>query len=451
MLLFLNIYAPQMIRNLIFRSQQTAMETKSELLASAVSDCEELTPQAVSEISRRAQELNTGRVIVTDNNGLGLYDSLSEGSGGERYYLFPELVEALTGRDIYYVSYVNNAVEAKAAVPLVTYNRLIGAMYLMDYDADMGVLIASLGSNLLWLSLALEAVIFLISLLFSWLFSGKLNKISSSVHRMRDGDYSAKVSLRGHDEVAELGAAFNDLSDRLNESERVRKQFVSDASHELKTPLASIKLLADSILQNPMDENTAREFVADIGNEADRLTRLTNRLLELTKLDMEEEVSTEVTDVNKTVQRVLRLLRPLADSHRIRMTGLYATHCLVQMKEDDLYQIVFNLVENGIKYNHEAGSLTASVNRENGIVFIVVEDTGLGIPEEARQHIFERFYRVDKARSRRSGGVGLGLSIVRDMVLRNSGEITVEPVESGGSRFTVALPVYEPETEEVPV
>ena len=249
--------------------------------------------------------------------------------------------------------------------------------------------------------------------------------------------------MGGHDELTYLGNEFNDLTDRLHDSQRTQRQFVSDASHELKTPLASIKLLADSILQNDMDAETAREFVSDIGDEADRLTRMSEKLLSLTRVDSEYGGNREIVYMAPTVRRVTRMLRGVARKNNITLQQDLTDDCSILILEDDLYQIVFNLVENGIKYNTPGGKLTVSLHRDGENAIIKVSDTGMGIPADAVDHIFERFYRVDKARSRQTGGSGLGLAIVRDTVHRNDGEITVVSDPGKGTTFTVVFPVFE--------
>ena len=274
-----------------------------------------------------------------------------------------------------------------------------------------------------------------------------MRRILESVHVIREGDYSHKIMLRGRDELALLGEEFNDLTDRLQESESRRRQFVADASHELKTPLASIKLLSDSILQNDMDQETIREFVGDIGSEADRLTRMSQKLLSLNKMDAGARDDMEIADIGETAARVLRMLEPVAAVDRVTLENKTWTGGTILIMEDDLYQIVFNLVENAIKYNRPGGSVTLRLMRRGEELILTVEDTGVGIPEDAMPHIFDRFYRVDKARSRQAGGSGLGLSIVHDMVGRNYGSIRVESRTEGGTRFIVTFPAFDVEKE----
>lgn len=293
------------------------------------------------------------------------------------------------------------------------------------------------------------AVLVLFSLIFSAAFTRRLGTIMASIRTIRAGDYSHKVNLGGRDELSFLAAEFDDLTDRLQESERIRRQFVSDASHELKTPLASIKLLSDSILQNDMDMDTVREFVCDIGDEADRLNRMSYKLLSLTRADSAQETDCEIVYIVPTIRRVVRMLSAIADNAAVTIRTELITDSSILIQEDDLYQIIFNLVENGIKYNVPGGNLTLRLERVEDNAVLQVRDTGVGIPDSAISHIFERFYRVDKARSRQSGGSGLGLAIVHDMVLRNRGVITVQSrtEENPGTTFTLEFPVFDVEED----
>ncbi len=268
-----------------------------------------------------------------------------------------------------------------------------------------------------------------------------------SMRIIREGNYDHRVKMGGHDELTILGDEFNELTDRLQKSENKRSRFVSDASHELKTPLASIKLLTDSILQNDMDMDTVREFVGDIGNEADRLNRTTAKLLALTRVDGQEKTESEIIYMAPTVERVIRMLSAIAAKNGITIESDLSQDSPVLILEDDLYQIAFNLVENGIKYNVPGGKLAVKLLRHEDNALLQVSDTGMGIPEEALNHIFERFFRVDKSRSRASGGSGLGLAIVRAIIHKNRGDIRVTSVPDQGTTFTVAFPAFDTEVD----
>lgn len=447
-LLFLNIYTSTKMRTMIFGAQQQSLEDKAQLVTTALLQLDDLSASKTEQAINSLDDLRTTRTVVTDAFGMAVYDSMETGNAEGKLLLFPEIVNALYGNDTFYCVYSDGAIESRIAVPLVKNGITIGIVYLMQYDTAQGALISALQTNVLRITAALEAGVILISIAFSTLFSRRLRHILHSIRSMRDGDYTHKIQLHGHDEVDLLGQEFNNLAERLEESERRRRQFVSDASHELKTPLASIKLLSDSILQNEMDVSTQREFISDIGREADRLGRLSQKLLTLTKLDSSIEDEREIIDAAPTVQKVVRMLQPLADLRGISLSLSVADGCTVMTVEDDLYQIVFNLVENAIKYNHDNGSVKIDLQRSGDDVMLTVADTGVGISEDAMQHIFERFYRVDKARSRAAGGAGLGLSIVYDMVKRNYGTVSVKAGSDGGTVFSVLFPLFPIEEDD---
>ena len=175
---------------------------------------------------------------------------------------------------------------------------------------------------------------------------------------------------------------------------------------------------------------------------------MTQKLLTLSKADAETVCDHEVVDLSEIVRRVFRMLVPLADKTEVRLTANLDRGCFVLSMEDDAYQIIFNLVENGIKYNHSGGCVHVTVSHTQEDVELLVEDTGMGIPQAAIEHIFERFYRVDKARSRQAGGSGLGLSIVHELVERNFGSIAVSSEEGKGTHFTVRMPYFALEEDE---
>lgn len=448
-LISLNIYALKTMRNMTFGTQHESLEGKAQLMTTALLQLDDLSAAKIKQAIYSLDDLHTTRTVVTDSAGVAVFDSLETGNAEGKRVLFPEIVTALRGNDVFYGSYRAGAVESHVAIPLTRNGEILGAVYLMVYDTGQGALILALQTNILRISVALEVGVVVFSLFFSAAFSRRLRRILLSIQRMRDGDYSHKIRLRGYDEIDLLGREFNELAERLNSSEQRRRQFVSDASHELKTPLASIKLLSDSILQNEMDIDTQREFIGDIGREADRLGRLSQKLLTLTKLDSAVEEEREVIDIARTARKVVRMLRPLAELRGISIDMTFESGCTVMAVEDDFYQIVFNLAENAIKYNHDGGWVGLWIQREKENVELRIEDNGAGIPEESLEHIFERFYRVDKARSRAAGGAGLGLSIVHDMVRRNFGTILIGNRDGGGTVFTVRFPFFDAEEKRV--
>ena len=444
-LILLNLYCSSVSEELFNKSKEASMIEKCRLAAKEISELEIINPSTVSDAIAQMGSLKIHRLIVTDHTGLTLYDSTQSIS---RYALLPEILSAMEGNDVFSCNYRDGVMQSHAAVPIVSYGTTLGCVYMMEFDTDQGRILQSLQGNVLRITVILEIVVILFSFAFANTFSKRLRQIMASMRIIQKGDYSHKVALGGHDELTFLGDEFNDLTERLQTSEQKRHRFVSDASHELKTPLASIKLLTDSILQNDMDMDTVREFVGDIGNEADRLNRTTAKLLTLTRIDGQQAQESEIINMAPTVARVVRMLSGIAAKNNISIKTNIVQDSPVLILEDDLYQIAFNLVENGIKYNLPGGKLTVTLSRQDDNALLQVSDTGMGIPEDALDHIFERFYRVDKSRSRQSGGSGLGLAIVRAIVQRNRGDIQVSSTLGEGTVFTVSFPIFDTGEDE---
>ena len=370
-LLFLNLYSAELSQQAFGQSKKTAMSEKCQLAADEISKLDVINSTAIAKTLMQMDSLKVTRTIVTNQSGKALYDSAGESLN--TYILFPEVVRAMDGMDVVTWQYNDGIIQTHAASPIVYYNTIVGCVYMMENDSDQGALIQSLQTNILQITLILELIVLLFSVAFSKTFSKRLNKIMASMRIIQEGDYTHKLDMGGNDELTVLGNEFNDLTERLNTSEQKRRRFVSDASHELKTPLASIKLLTDSILQNDMDTETIREFVGDIGDEAERLNRMTAKLLSLTKVDGDPGVDAEIIYMGPTIQRVVRRLSAFADQACINLDLQLEQDVPILILEDDLYQIVYNLIENGIKYNVPGGTLTVSLfhNEENAMLEVV--------------------------------------------------------------------------------
>ena len=445
-LLFLNVYSSKISQELFYKSKQASMIEKCQLAAAEISDEDVLNTTTINTVVDQMESLRVSRLVITDRSGVALYDSAQE-SQQNKYMLLPEIVLALESNDVFSWNYHDGMMHSRAATPIISYGSLVGCVYMMEYDMEQGALISTLQKNTFYVSIFLEICVTIFAVFFSNSFTRRLRKIMVSMRIIREGDYSHTVKMGGNDELTVLGNEFNDLVARLQVSEQKRSNFVSDASHELKTPLASIKLLSDSILQNDMDIALVKEFVGDIGNEADRLTRMTQKLLSLSRIESQQDGDCEIVLVAPTIDRVIRMLGRIAEENKVTIHSEIIQDCSILIMEDDLYQIIFNLVENGIKYNVSGGQLFVTLDRAEDNAIVKVRDTGVGIPEDSVGHVFERFYRVDKARARKSGGSGLGLSIVRNMVERNGGTITLESVLGEGSVFTLSFPAFDVEDE----
>ena len=440
-LVFINILPVVSSRNLLFRAKYSSMQNQASLIASSLSSLSALRPEEVRKIMELLDEVGLSRVIVADEEARIVYDSTDNAENAGKYVLFPELVLALTGKNVFYARLEDGAVSGRASIPVVNRGQVVGAVYLYEYDTAQAALVASLQRDLLRISLAVSGAAVLLSLLLAALMTVRMRALLGGIRGIGAGRYDARVPVHGRDELSQLGSEINVLADRLQQTEAMRQRFVSDASHELKTPLSAITLLSDSIVQNDgMDRATILEFVGDIGREAERLGRVTQKLLELTRLGSAARETRESVDLKRVCEEALKMLRSLAEEQGIALESRLDEGCRVYANADDLHQVVFNLAENAVKYNVPGGLVRLLLYRKDQTVHLLVDDTGVGVPPDKLPHIFDRFYRVDESRTGEKSGSGLGLSIVRDTVEKHGGTVEAALRESGGMRFTVLFP-----------
>ncbi|MDR1157337.1 MAG: HAMP domain-containing protein [Oscillospiraceae bacterium] len=450
MLVLLNSYPVLVSRDFLFRFKQESLTARADLIASSLSSLETLNAEDVGRVIEVLGDRGLSRIVVTDAEGLVVFDNAASDNARQKYVLLPEIFLALAGKDVFVSRYEDAAFESRVALPIMNPNGPFGAVYLYEYDADQAKLIRDLRSNIGGISVSIASVVIILSILMSSALARRVGALLRAIRLVREGEYSHRVLMRGRDELAFLADEFNALTGRLQKTENARRQFVSDASHELKTPLASIRLLTDSILQTEnMETDTIREFVADIGDESDRLARMTEKLLALTRLDAGAFVPMIVVDLRAVASRVARRLTPLAEHYEVAVRLQLDEGCLVRGNEDDIFQAVFNLMENAIKYNKPGGLVRVSLRTRSDRAVLVVDDTGMGIPSEDLSRVFERFYRVDKARSREAGGGGLGLSIVQKTIEQYEGDITLDSRLGIGTCVTVSFPLAQQRPEDV--
>ena len=440
--LVLNTYPLIMAQNMVFSAKEASLKRQALAIGSALAVSEVLTEDGVAQAMELLDDMQGTRVLVTNESGLILYDSSTLEKRTGDYAITAEVVKALRGEDVCRSEYRQGAFRTRVAVPTVYRGVTLGAVYLYEYDTEQAEVLLSIQSTLRYISVVICVVALVAALILSKALTRNTSRLLGGIRSVREGEYNHRIEVKGKDEMAQLAMEFNELTDRLQTIEEVRRRFVSDASHELKTPLASIRLLADSILQNSsVDMETVREFVSDIGEEADRLTRISQRLLALSRLDARLQRERVPVDVGQVVEKVGHMLLPLAHSAQVELRYQLQPHCMVLATQDDLYQVAFNLMENAVKYNQPGGSVTVEVAREEYWITLTVQDTGVGIPEEDLLRVFDRFYRVDKARSRQAGGTGLGLSIARDTARLHGGDIMAQRGPDGvGARFTARFP-----------
>ncbi len=435
LLILLNTYPLISSRDLVFEEKKSSLSSQAAVIASSLSGLETLSRPGIEEVLRILDVSGLERILVTDTQGRSLYDS-----GGSQS-AEGDVAEALSGKIVFRSRFADAAFASACAMPISGQGGLAGVVYLYETDTERAGLILDVQNRIMIVSLVIAGLSLAIVLLFSEVLLHRVRELVRSMRIVAGGDYDHRLAVRGQDEIAELGEEFNQLTERLDENERQRRRFVSDASHELKTPLASIRLLADSVVQNEnVDVGTMREFMTDIGSEAERLQRTTEKLLDLSRLDDDVQVASEPVDLRQAAVDALTMLRPLAEEKHVSLHSELDDGCVIMANNDDVFHILFNLLENAVKYNVPDGSVRLLLREVGDSVELTVEDTGIGIPEEDRLNIFSRFYRVDKARSREAGGSGLGLSIVHDAVLAHGGSITVGANKPRGSRFVVSFP-----------
>ena len=403
-----------------------------------------------------------GRVLLLDQNGKVQLDSYGEIQGTRLEY--PEIVSILVkGQNVDYGVH-----ELETGVSLDTSHLLFarrstaawvgyctaGVVYASDV---IGVLllvspVQEIMQNLYQLQdqmVLIFAAIALTSLICAWVFSRVITRpiagLNRGIQKMSKGDFSARVKVRGSGEMKQLARAFNSMSEKLETLDQSRNQFVSNASHELKTPLATMKIMIESLIYQPdMDKNLRTEFMTDINNEIDRLSAIVSDLLTLVQMDSQNvKLTRENLSIAQLIKENAHRLTPIANQKGQKIVLQLQDSCDIYADKSKLNQVIYNLMENAVKYTQASGVIRVTLQRQGRNAIFRVSDNGPGIPKENLPHIFDRFYRVDKARSREKGGTGLGLSIVHQLVLLHGGSINVESEEGRGATFIVELPLHQ--------
>lgn len=294
------------------------------------------------------------------------------------------------------------------------------------------------------------AVMIALLLVFSGILVFVIYKLTSPAKDMKegilslsDGDKNARIKKQTIKEYKDIGDAVNVLLDRLESIDGSRDEFVSNVSHELKTPMTSMKVLADSLLAT---ENAPiemyKEFMQDIAEEIDRENEIIGDLLNLVRTDGERAVlNIETVDVNELMEVVLKRLKPIALKNNIEIIFESMRPVTASIDRVKFIIVLTNIIENAIKYNHPEGGVKITLNADHKFFYVDVSDSGIGIPEECKDQVFERFYRVDKARSRETGGTGLGLAITKNIVLLHKGTIKFYSKENEGTTFNIRIPL----------
>ncbi len=395
---------------------------------------------------QKGQDIS-GRVLLLDCYGVVQVDSFSRLNGTR--LAFPEVIEVLAGqKDTSYGfhkihgngSYIWSGYYVSA---IVENSEVVGAVLFSQSIEDVVSNVNSIKQNYTIIYFVSVLAVAVISYLLTSHISRPLEQLRESALAITVGDFKKRVQVEGKDEIAELGSAFNTMTARLEDVDRQRSEFVSNASHELKTPLASMKILTESILyQDGVPEEIYKDFLSDINAQIDRMTELINDLLLMTKIESGDNgAKMEEQDLEKMIGEILDTMGPIAEQKDILLTYVHKTPVHARCFAGRLSQAIRNLVENAIKYTADGGAVQVSLTKDMHNAYIAVTDTGEGIAQEDLDRIFERFYRVDKARARQTGGSGLGLYLVRSIAVMHQGRVDVVSKKGEGSTFTFVLPL----------
>ncbi|MDD5945016.1 MAG: HAMP domain-containing sensor histidine kinase [Clostridia bacterium] len=385
------------------------------------------------------------RIMVLDRSGVVVNDS-NKTEEGKTYFL-PEITDALNNKDVARVM-ENDTVHAAVSI-VDDRSNCIGVVLVCDSVTDIYENVAAIRHKIFNMIMLLMVVVVLIDLFMAWWFTNPLNKTIEVIKKMSDGHFDQRIPVNDflHTELAELAESSNNMAEQLDRIETSRREFVSNVSHELKTPLSSIKVLSDSILiQDPetVPKEMYVEFLQDINSEVDRMTAIINDLLTLVRMNREEvELKPAFVNLSEMIGDIVRRLEPIAEKNGITLKYNMVDEVTAEVEATKISLAVSNLIENAIKYNTENGSVNVTLEADGQNAFITVADTGIGISEEDINKIFDRFYRVDKNRDRETGGTGLGLSIARSAVLMHNGSIKVSSSENEGTTFVINIPLRQ--------
>ena len=401
--------------------------------------------QAVDVQLEQFSTIYDGRVMIIDDSFHIVRDTYAIDNG--KTIISEEVMKSFAGEEIIKYDAQNRYIEL--TMPLVQTDEKA------DAKLTVGVMMVSVSTDSIHLNLeylATSTAVILLACIFAILVIAyfasvrlvkPLHTLSQSIEEVQTGYGEDALFVDDYTETREICEKFNGMLGRMKVLDDSRQEFVSNVSHELKTPLTSMKVLADSI--NSMENapiELYQEFMVDIGNEVERETKIINDLLSLVKMDKSAaDLNITNVNVNELVELILKRLKPIAEKQKVELVLESFRPVSADIDEVKLTLAFTNLIENGIKYNKENGWVHVSLNADHQYFYLKVEDSGMGIPEESLEHIFERFYRVDKSHSREIGGTGLGLAITRNAILMHRGAIKVFSTEGEGTIFNVRIPL----------
>lgn len=439
-------YTTNSMTNHLVSQKKNDVLTQANVLSGYMSQYQSLSADTISYLLTQQHISTSSRVIMVDADAVITYDSISEGSLMGKTMFKQIVLNALSGDDITVSEETSDGeLVVSAAVPITVDKTITGVILLQSSAESIREYTSQMRRSILGLAIGVAIIIALLAFFLSGLITLPIRKLTRSVVDMSERDSEEKLDITYGGEIGELVDSFNKLIDKIEMQEQKRQEFVSNASHELKTPLSSIKLIADSLIQTPdAPREMVVEFLNDMNVQVDRLARIIDKLLALTKMDDSGAVSRmefSVMDISELTANVVKALKPLAESKNIYLDYKSDIGIFSRIERDRLWEAFYNILDNSIKYTKEGGKVEMTVEREDNCAVIIISDTGIGIAEDEIYKIFDRFYRVDKARSRETGGTGLGLSIALTAVELHGGNIHVESEKGIGSRFKITIPI----------
>nr|WP_305135432.1 HAMP domain-containing sensor histidine kinase [uncultured Schaedlerella sp.] len=382
-----------------------------------------------------------GRVMIINRELTVIKDTYALDEG--KTIVSENVIRCMKGESTNYYDKKNRYIEVTSPITEVGSEGIAGVMLASvstDTIEDSLRIFYTKGRGILWIIVMLMLAF---SVLIAYRIVQPLRKITNDIENISEGFEDEELHVNTFRETRQISEAFNKLLGRLKMVDASREEFVSNVSHELKTPLASMKVLADSLLlQEQVPVELYQEFMEDIAKEIDRENDIINDLLTLVKMGKTApDLNITQVNINQLLELTLKRLKPIAEKKNVEVVLESFRPVTAEIDEVKMTLAVSNLVENAIKYNNEGGWVHASLNADHKFFYIKVADSGIGIPKEDQDHIFERFFRVDKSHSREIGGTGLGLAIARNAVILHRGSIKVYSNPGEGTTFTVRVPM----------
>ncbi len=448
----LSVYILGVLTESFYSTEKVKLFAKANIVSGLITDTENITDETKENIAKTLYGSNM-RCIVTGGDLRAVFDSNNDSDIVGKIVIREAINKCIAKGEETYVKAqgVNEINMLSVAVPIVSGVRTAGAVYIAESIASADAAVGDIRRNLIIFAVITSILIAMLSLALSFMATAPIDNFIAVSKEISKGNFNVKAKEKGTSELVEMAKALNYMSQELEDFEQNRKKFVSDVSHELKTPLATIKLICDSIVttENP-EPSMVQDFLGDLSEEVDRLTRLVERLLTLTKMDANQKVkSAAPVDFTVMLKAILRKLSPNAHAKNIMLYDDLGDATLepVMLDYDKIWEAVYNVTDNAIKYTPEGGFVRMGLGIKNQMIVVTVEDNGPGIPDGEKEHIFDRFYRLDDSRARDTGGTGLGLAIAKEAVMLHGGEISVKDGKGGGSIFTITIP-YIRETAE---